>query len=139
MRVLLDTNVILDFFLARAPHDTAARQIFEAVTKEQIAAHVTASSITDIYYIVAKRLGDDKAREVLKNLFNLVVIIAVDGDDCITALGLPMSDYEDAVVTTCAKKDAVEAVITNDAEFLTIDPALMRVMTPVDYLKLHSL
>ncbi|MCL2164543.1 MAG: PIN domain-containing protein [Oscillospiraceae bacterium] len=104
MRVLLDTNIILDFFLSRAPHYEAAKRIFELTCHGQLEAYTTSSSITDIYYIVAKKLGDRAAREVLRDLFSLLGIIAVDGDDCIYALELPISDYEDAVVTICAKK-----------------------------------
>jgi len=136
MRALLDTNVILDFFLVRSPNDTAARKIFELISQEKLAAYVTANSITDIYYIVEKRLGNNTAREVLKNLFNLLTVIAVDGEDCVSALDLPISDYEDAVVVVCAQKDAVDIIVTNDAEFLTVDPALTRAVAPADFLGL---
>jgi predicted nucleic acid-binding protein len=94
------------------------------------------SSITDIYYIVAKRLGDIAAREVLKNLFNLLAVAAVDGNDCVAALGLPISDYEDAVVVACAQKDTIYSVITSDYEFLKVDPTLTRVVTSADFLNL---
>jgi predicted nucleic acid-binding protein len=134
MRALLDTNVILDFFLARSPHDAAARKIFELARQEKISACATASSITDIYYITAKRLGDNAAREVLKHLFNLLAVIAVDGDDCVAALGLPISDYEDAVVVACAQKDAIDSVITNDSGFLRVNLTTMRIATPADFL-----
>ena len=93
MRVLLDTNVILDFFLAREPHHETAKKIFELAYQENIEAHTTASSVTDIYYIVAKRLGYDEARSVIQNLLSLLAIIAVDGEDCAGALNLPIFGF----------------------------------------------
>ena len=136
MKVLIDTNVILDFFLARAPLYEAAKDIFKLISQDEISAFATASSITDIYYIAAKRLGDHAAREILRNLFSLLVIITVDGDDCAQALDLPVRDFEDALVTTCASKIDIDYIITNDAYFLKIDTSLAHVVTPADFLEL---
>jgi predicted nucleic acid-binding protein len=138
MKVLIDTNVILDFFLTRTPHDIAAKKIFEMTYQEKITAFITASSVTDIYYIVKKRLGDSKARDVLINLLNLLIIIAVDGIDCVSALGLPIIDFEDAVVVACAKKCDIDVIITNDVEFQGIEPTLIRVISPNDFLNYNK-
>ena len=136
MRVLLDTNVILDFFLARGD-STAPRRIFELVYQEEITAYTTASSITDIYYIVAKRLGDSAARSMLKSLFYLVEIIAVDGNDCFSALNLPISDYEDAVISICAAKDNLDFIITNDTEFIKTGSPSTSVISPANFVSMH--
>jgi len=136
MNVLIDTNVILDFLLSREPLHEAGTNIFELTYQEQIHAYTTASSITDIYYIVVKRLGDNAAREVLRNLFNLITVITVDGEDCILALNLPISDFEDALLTTCSKKAGVEYIVTNDEVFLNADGSLARVISAIDFLKL---
>lgn len=136
MKVLLDTNVILDVFLSREPNIQAAEKIFEMVYNEKIEAYTTASSITDIYYITAKRLGDKPTREALRNLFNLLGIIAVDGGDCTVALDLPISDFEDALVFVCAGKVNIDYIITNDNGFLNVDSELANVISPVDFLAL---
>ena len=68
MKILIDTNVILDFFLAREPQRETVTELFEQIYQERVEAFTTASSITDIYYITAKRLGDNQAREVIYNL-----------------------------------------------------------------------
>jgi predicted nucleic acid-binding protein len=136
MRVLVDTNVILDFFLARNPRYESAKRIFEAVTREEIEAFTTASSITDIYYIVVKRLGDSGARNVLRNLFNLVTVIEVDGEDCCAALDLPMTDYEDALVATCAEKVNVDYVVTNDEKFLSAGGLVIQVVSSAEMMGL---
>ena len=134
MKALIDTNVILDFLLAREPHYEAAKEIFSLTYQGKIDTYTTASSITDIYYIIAKKLGADAAREALRNLFNLLVIITVDGEDCVLALDLPITDYEDALVTTCAQKTDVDLIITNDADFLNTGNPLVKVVNSTDFI-----
>ena len=134
MKVLLDANIVLDFFLIREPHYDQAKKIFELTYQEKIEAYTTASSVTDIYYIVSKRLGNDEARRVIRNLLSLLLVVAVDGDDCTQALDLPISDYEDAVISTCAAKEELDYIITNDTDFLQVDKGIALVITPVDLL-----
>jgi len=134
MKILVDTNVILDFFLSRVPHYKTAKNIFELIYQEKVNAFTTASSFTDLYYIIAKRLGNYKAREILQDLINMLGIIAVDGDDCNHALGLPITDYEDALVVTCAGKQRIDWIISNDQGFLKVDNSLIQVISAADFL-----
>ena len=138
MKVLLDTNVILDHILSREPYAKNVGKIFDMICKDEIEAVFTANSVTDIYYIVSKRLGDTTAREALRNLFNVLVIVSIDGNDCISALNLPMTDFEDAVVVICANKDNIDYIVSNDKEFLQVDSNIARVVPSDDLLKLIS-
>jgi len=134
MRIAIDTNVILDFFLSRQPGVNSARRIFEMAYKEDIEAFTTASSITDIYYITAKRLGDDTARKAITQLLHMLGIIAVDGNDCVNALALPIADFEDALVTVCAKKENIDYIVSNDNAFLQIDSQIIQVVSSQEFL-----
>lgn len=58
MRVLLDTNIILDFFLEREPFFYDASRLFEAIADNQLEGFVTASSVTDIFYICKRQTQD---------------------------------------------------------------------------------
>ena len=136
MIILLDTNVILDHILSREPYAESVGKIFNMIGREEIEAAVTVNSITDIYFIVSKRLGDTSARKALRDLFNILVIISVDGDDCISALNLSMSDFEDAVVVVCADKDDIDYIVSNDKLFLQVDSALAQVISPDNFLSL---
>jgi predicted nucleic acid-binding protein len=138
VRILLDTNVILDHILSREPNAKNVEKIFDMICKDEIEAAFTANSVTDIYYIVSKRLGDVTARETLWNLFNVLVIIGIDGNDCVSALNLPITDFEDAVVVVCAGKDNFDYIVTNDREFLQTDSNIARVVSPDDLLNMIS-
>jgi len=134
MKIVIDTNVILDLFLSRQPGVDSARRIFEMAYQEEIEAFITANSITDIYYIVAKRLGDAIGRQSITQLLQMLKIIAVDGHDCTSALLLPISDFEDALVTICAKKEYADYIVSNDSVYLQIDPQIAKVISSQGFL-----
>lgn len=121
MKIVVDTNVVLDFFLSREPHEANARKLFEMIYQDKIDAFTTASSITDIYYIVAKKLGENAARETVRQLLIMLGIIAVDGNDCAKALDLPIPDFEDALITVCADKEDIDYIVSNDRVFLQLE------------------
>ena len=118
MNALIDTNVILDDILSRAPNDEAARKISHLVTDEEIGGYLTANSLTDIFYVVAKVRDKDVARTVIRNLLLNFEIVSVDGQDCQRAIDSQMSDFEDALVVVCAEKAALDFIVTNDNKFL---------------------
>ena len=51
MHVLLDTNVVLDVLLKRAPWVTESMAVWQANDEGRIVGNVLASAITDIFYI----------------------------------------------------------------------------------------
>lgn len=118
MKVLLDTNVILDAITARKPWKDVAQQIILLVAEEKIEGFITANCITDIYYIARKSLSDTDAREALRNLFLVFSVVDLCGTDCKGALDVKIEDYEDAVVVICAQKARIEYIITRDEDFL---------------------
>jgi predicted nucleic acid-binding protein len=95
-----------------------ARKLFSLICQEKAQAFATANSITYIYFITAKRLGEATAREAVKQLLKMLGIISVDGEDCAAALNFLMSDFEDALVAVCANKEEIDYIVTNDKEFL---------------------
>ncbi len=123
MKVLIDTNVILDVLAKRPPFYSHAEKIFFLAADEKIVAFITASSITDIYYLMRKYLKDSKkAKLILLKLFILFQIIDVTGDDCKKALKLNLTDYEDALLAICARREKVEYIITRNIKDFTNSP-----------------
>jgi Predicted nucleic acid-binding protein, contains PIN domain len=117
MRVLLDTNVVLDAILIREPNIESVKIIFKSIYSEQISGEITANSITDIYYISQKRLGSEETRRLIYELLMAFYIVSVGEEECLTAIKSEMPDFEDAIVVACAVKDDVDYIITNDIEF----------------------
>lgn len=120
MRILLDTNVILDYILSRSAHGDTAKEIFKLIKADKITGCMTANTVTDIFYIAKKNIGEQKARDILLYLLKALFIIEVDGNDCLNALRANIPDFEDALVITCAEKDIIDYIVTNDSDFQKI-------------------
>lgn len=115
MNVLIDTNVILDAVMNRTPHADAAQKLFLLAAEDNINASITANSVTDIYYLVNKSYRNvEQSKQVLLKLFTLFKIADATGIDCQKALDLNMSDYEDALVATIAKRIKADYIITRN-------------------------
>ncbi len=134
MKVVFDTNVILDAAMSR-PGSEDSQGLIRAVVNEEIAGLVTANTITDIHYIVKKRYGDKVARAAVQNTLYVFDVIPVDGESCMDALSLPMDDYEDAVLAVCAAREGADYIATGDQGFLNATSPI-QVMSPADLLRM---
>ena len=136
MKVLLDTNVILDVLQKRDPWFDDGKEIFLAVATKQIDGFVTAKEIADIHFFSRKQFKgeeniDDKARKIITGILALFGIIDTLGEDCQNALGIENNDYEDAVMITSAKRAGVDFIITRNTEHFEQSP--VPVCTPADF------
>lgn len=118
-RLLLDTNIILDIALKREPHFELSSKIFELIDKKRIIGYITASTVTDIYYISKKEKGNEIAIEFISNLIEIVDVIGVDKSIIIKALKSNLKDFEDAVQVSAAENYEIEIIVTrNKSDFL---------------------
>lgn len=115
MRLLIDTNVILDFLQAREPFVEPAAHLFERIDAGEIEGFITATSITNIYYIVRKMAGQEVARAAIAQLLCDLNICTVDLDVLERAIALDFQDFEDAVQYACAVVYDLDAIVTRDA------------------------
>ena len=134
MNIMVDTNVILDDILNRAPNAEAARKISQLVTDELVKCYLTANCLTDIFYVVSKSLNETIAKKTIKNLLLSFAIVSVDGEDCRLAIDLPMGDFEDALVVVCAEKAALDYIVTNDKGFLNDMDLSIPTISPANFL-----
>ncbi|MHC6202200.1 PIN domain-containing protein [Breznakiellaceae bacterium SP9] len=120
MNVLLDTNVALDVILQREPFYQNAKKIADGSQRGVYTALVSASAVTDIYYIACKELRDKKlVMARLKLLLKTVDIAAVTDAEIRRAMDLAWNDFEDCVQFTAGERLAVRYIITRDAEGFT--------------------
>jgi hypothetical protein len=119
-------------FLGRLPFCEAGAAIL-GLSKEGIELFVSASAITDIFYITRKTLDDKQAAmSLLKNLLINVDVAAVSGDEIRRAIDLDWHDFEDALQYAVGEWLRVDYVITrNTADFAS---AALPVVTPDEFL-----
>lgn len=115
MNVLVDTCVIIDALQSREPFSQDAEALFLAVANRRCTGCITASSITDIYYLTRKSLHSGaEAKRVLGILFSLFEILDTCGIDCRKALASDTADYEDAVMIESAARAGVDCIVTRN-------------------------
>ena len=137
MRVVFDTNVIIDAVAAREPFNSAAEEILLMVAEEKIEGFLTANSVTDIFYVIRRSLSEDATRAVIRSLLYSLDIIEVGDADCREALDMQMADYEDALLATCALKIGADYIVSRDDAFLRA-ASPVRVISPTDFLKQYG-
>lgn len=133
MQILIDTNVILDIGLKREPHFQHSAEIIRKIDQTNLIGYVTASTITDIYYISKKEKGHDVAIEFIGNLIQIVEIIGVDKATIISAIQSKLSDFEDAIQESAARANEIEIIVTrNKKDFVN---STLKILTPDELLK----
>ena len=139
MKVLLDTNVVLDALQKRSPWFDDGKEIFLAVAKRQIDGFITAKEAADIHFFSRKQFKgeeniDTKLRKIISGLLALFGIVDTLGEDCQNALGIENNDYEDAIMITSAKRADIDYIITRNTKHFEQSP--VPVCTPADFVKL---
>ena len=116
MRVLVDTNIILDDLLEREPFVRDAKALLQAIEDQQIQGYITATTLTDIFYIARKNKGIERARQHIFDLLALMQICTVNRSILETAILSNLPDFEDAVQIACALNENLDAIITRDTQ-----------------------
>ncbi|NOT63047.1 MAG: PIN domain-containing protein [Acidobacteria bacterium] len=113
-QVLFDTNVVLDALLKRSPWDADAAACWQAIDDGKILGCITASALTDIFYIARKHSGLTSAFDAVRVCLDTFAICQVDRRALEDALGLAGNDYEDNVQITCATLANLDLILTRD-------------------------
>ncbi|MDX2272785.1 MAG: PIN domain-containing protein [Cyanobacteriota bacterium] len=119
MRVLIDTNVVLDFLQEREPFVKNAARLFERIDAGEIEGFIAATTITNIYYIVRRAAGRAVAQDAVTQVLSDLNICTVDLEVLEQALALDFEDFEDAVQYACAVAYGVDAIVTRDTTGFT--------------------
>lgn len=129
MNVVVDNNVIISALKPDAQFESESQRILQLASEKKINGYVSANSLTDIFYVLRKVHGTEKAKVMLQKLVLILDIIGIEPTDCIDALNLPMKDFEDAMVAVCAKKIKADFIVTRDENFIK-SAKLVKVVTP---------
>ena len=127
MKILLDTNIIIDIISKRSGYEDSL-QVFKYCELGWVRAFISATTVTDIMYILRKQIEPHDVRAAMETLFLIVDIASVTKDDIMHALSSNLKDFEDAVQVACAKRNGANYIITrnikdfNHADVMALDP-----------------
>ena len=116
MKVLVDTNVVLDVLLDRRPHSTDAANIFKLVEEGRLQGVLCATTVTTIDYLLMRSLPRLDARKQLAELLRLFDVAGVNRSVIEGAMRSRITDFEDAVLEQAAIVAGAEAIITRNTK-----------------------
>ena len=133
-KVLIDTDVILDFFFDREPFSEHAAHIFSLCESKEIKGFVTPVICSNTYYILRQTAKHEKVIEKLSQLMTIMDVLQMDRDVVIQALSSGFKDFEDALQNFAAiKSGIIDVILTrNVTDYAKSD---IGVLTPENYLK----
>lgn len=134
MRLLIDTNVILEMVFKRKNCDSSVR-LFQKIRLWKMEAFITASSVTDIFYIIRKETHDtNHAYIIMENIFKLVSVLSVTEKDIKAAFRERWRDFEDCVQYMTGKNNQIDYIITaNEKDYKY---ASIPVLTPDSWIEI---
>jgi len=115
LRILVDTNVLVDYISNRVPFAEDAYKIIELCIKKEVAGAIAAHTITNLYFILRKELPPDKRRNTLLKLCRVFTVVGLDSLKLESALRHDIfEDFEDGLQDECAKDFQANFIITRN-------------------------
>lgn len=132
MRILFDTNIVLDVLLNREPFVTEAKALWEANDNGRLVGYISASSLTDIFYVARRIAGVETARTAVRVCLDAFEICEIDRAVLEHAFSLGGTDFEDDLQIACAHFADIDAIATRDKAGFSESPVLAA--TPAEVL-----
>lgn len=136
IRLMIDTNVILDILLKSKRFFKDSNNAVNRARAKQMECFVSASAVTDIFFILQKKLGanTDNPKEGLERMRQLVTVVDVMAIDIQAAMSDAIPDFEDAVIHTVAARINADYILTRN--FKDFTGSTVPILTPKGFLKL---
>ena len=127
MKILIDTNVFLDFLQAREPYHKSAAKLIQRCGKKEFEGYIAAHSIPNLFYILRKQFDVPTRKKLLKALCETLNVVGIDKTNLCDALdNEEWNDFEDCLQYLCAKDAEVDYIITrNPKDFVNSDIPLL--------------
>lgn len=117
LRILVDTNILLDYLLCREPYDQAARNIVIACKQKQASGCIAAHSVSNMFFILRKAFSIEERKSLLHNLCELFEVEGIDKTKILEALeNEKFSDFEDCLQMECAKAFRADYIVTRNGD-----------------------
>ena len=118
MTVMIDSNIIIDALRPNPEFEADAKMMFQLIWQDKVIPYLCANSLTDVFYVLRKVQGAEKAKKTVANLIMAVKVAPLTESDCLMALALPINDFEDAIIAVCAQKINADCIISRDEKFI---------------------
>ena len=132
MKVLIDTNIILDVLCKCSAFYEDSAKIFKLCEVKKISGVISDLSILNIMYILRKELDADKTREILDSLMLIFSVVDLKADDLKKAADMRFKDYEYAIQSACATRIKANYIVTRNIK--DFSESKVTVIKPAEFL-----
>ena len=134
-RVLIVTDVILDFFFDRKPFSDNAAKVLAFCESKEITGYITSVIICNVYYLLRQTAKHEKVVEKLNQLISITEVLTTDKATIKLALNSEFKDFEDAIQNYSAEiSGVIDVIITRNIK--DYKNSSLGVMSPENYIKL---
>jgi len=131
-KIVLDTNVLLDWFDdTRAEHENAQTFIRKHIIGGDV-LYVAATSCKDVYYVISRAYSEPMARECIQSIFLAMELLPVDNRAAYAGFHCNEPDFEDGIIRACAELNHMDYLITRDKS--AFKDAQVKVLSPTELL-----
>jgi len=137
-KVLIDTDVLLDFFFDRKPFSDDAAKLLTLCERSVVSGFVTPVILSNLYYLLRRTAKHEKVIEHLKMLVGIIDIATINKATIMQALNSEFKDFEDALQNFSAQYDnEIKIIVTRNVK--DFKESKLSVMTPEAYLKMDGI
>jgi predicted nucleic acid-binding protein len=134
--VLLDTDVILDFFFDRQPFAEFSAQVIAWCETKKIKGFVTPVIFSNVYYLLRQTASHEKVIKNLHLLLEITDVLLMDKEVVSNALHSHFKDFEDSLQNFSAMKNGeIHVILTRNTK--DFSKSEIAVMTPESYVKVN--
>ena len=134
-RILIDTNVLLDYLLEREPFFDDAKKVILSCVDGKVKGCIAAHSIPNMFFILRKDYSIKERREVLSNLCSIFDVEGIDKTKLLSGLSNEdFSDFEDCLQMECAKSYGADYIVTRNVADYSVSE--VNAIEPREYLKI---
>ena len=135
MKILIDTDVILDLFFDRKPYCESAAKILSLCESNKIEGYVTPVIVRNVYYLLRKRASHNNVITQLRLFLSIVNISPMNKESILKAINSPFRDFEDALKNYSAESDeTIKIIVTRNVK--DYQDSALSIQTPESFLRL---
>jgi len=135
--ILLDTDVLLDFFFDRKPFSEHSAKVLSLCESNEIKGFITPVIISNLYYLLRQSSTHERVIDKLSQLVSITEILMIDRTSIIQALNSSFRDFEDALQNFSAESSgSINLIVTRNLK--DFKNSSLSVMTPENYLKTRN-
>ncbi len=133
-KVLIDTDVLLDFFFDREPFVKYSAEVLSLCEEKKLFGFTTPVIISNVYYLLRKTAKHDIILEKIKQLLNIIEVIKIDKKAVLNALNSGFKDFEDALQNFSAiENGGIKVILTRNIK--DFKKSELAILTPETYLR----